>query len=149
MGIVTLTAAITSSPSGAQDLPTFSFGSTSPVDITGNSAETATLTIATTAPNEAALAHPLRPNTRWFTSTGLLAFALFFGVGIPAPRRNWRIVLGMLVLLVALIGGLSACGGGSGSTVSGSGTTPGTYTITVTGTSGSTTANRNVTLTVL
>lgn len=149
VGIVTLTAAITSSPSGAQDLPTFSFGSTSPVDITGNSAETATLTIATTAPNEAALAHPLRPNTRWFTSTGLLAFALFFGVGIPAPRRNWRIVLGMLVLLVALIGGLSACGGGSGSTVSGSGTTPGTYTITVTGTSGSTTANRNVTLTVL
>ena len=147
LGSVTLTAAITSSPSGAQDLPTLS--SLGTVVLNGTGAVTSTLTIATTAPNEAALAHPVRPNTRWYNSTGVLAFALFFGMGIPAPRRNWRIRFGILVLLVALIGGLSACGGSSGSAVSGSGTTPGTYTVTVTGTSGSTTAKGIVTLTVL
>ena len=48
-GNVALTAAITSSPTGAQDPPSLSFGSTTPVDITGTSAGTATLTILTTA----------------------------------------------------------------------------------------------------
>ncbi|MGB6383898.1 MAG: hypothetical protein WBD25_05025 [Terriglobales bacterium] len=145
-GSVALTAAITSSPSGAQDLPTLS--SLGTVVLNGTGAVTSTLTIATTAPNQVALAHPVRPNTRWYNSTGVLAFALFFGMGIPAPRRNRRIRLGMLVLFVALIAALSACGG-SGSAVSGSGTTPGIYTITVTGTSGSTTAKGTVNLTVL
>jgi ABC-type glycerol-3-phosphate transport system substrate-binding protein len=61
-------------------------------------------------------------------------------------------MLGILLLLVALTGGAVACGGGS--TNSGStknaipGTTAGTYTITVTATSGATTANLPVTLTV-
>jgi hypothetical protein len=145
-GSVALTAAITSSPSGAQDLPTLS--SLGTVVLNGTGAVTSTLTIATTAPNQVALAHPVRPNTRWYNSTGVLAFALFFGRGIPAPRRNRRIRLGMLVLFVALIAALSACGC-SGSAVSGSGTTPGIYTITVTGTSGSTTAKGTVNLTVL
>jgi hypothetical protein len=149
-GDVALTATVTSSPSGAQDLPTFNFGSTSPVDITGTSDGTATLTISTTAPTEARLGHPIGRNTRWYSaSTGLLAFALFFGMGIPAPRRNRHTRLGMLVLLVVLIGGLFACGGSSGNTVSSSGTTPGTYTVTVTGASGSTTSTGTVTLTVL
>src|ERR1700690_3613156 len=48
-GRVDLTAAVTSSPAGAQDLPMLSFGSTSPVSITGASAGTAILTITTTA----------------------------------------------------------------------------------------------------
>jgi hypothetical protein len=154
-GEVSLTATIASSPSGAQDLPTFSFGSTSPVDITGTSDGTATLTISTIAPTEARLgqpfgSNPVGPATRWYSArTGLLVFALLFGIGIPAPRRNWRTRAGILVLLVVLIGGLFACGGSGSSAVSGSGTTPGTYTVTVTGTSGGATSKGTVTLTVL
>jgi len=56
--------------------------------------------------------------------------------------------LGLLVLLVILAGGLFACGGSSSSVTGNPGTTPGTYTITVSGASGSITANGTVTLTV-
>jgi hypothetical protein len=148
-GNVTLTAAITSSPSGAQDLPTLSFGSTSPVNI-GTGAGTATLTISTTAPTTGALAYPARPGVRWYAGGTTLAFGLIFGVGIciPSRRRSWRMRLGLLVLLVILAGGLFACGGSSGTGTSNPGTTPGAYTVTVTGTSGTTTANGTVTLNV-
>jgi hypothetical protein len=56
----------------------------------------------------------------------------------------------MLVLLATLIGigGLLACGGSGNAGTGNSGTTPGTYTITVTGISGSTTATGTVTLIV-
>ncbi len=149
MGSVTLTAAITSSPAGAQDLPTFSFSPSSSVNVTPGTPGTATLTISTTAATGAALAYPARPGARWYTAggTGLVAFALLFGIGIPARRRSWGMRVGMLVFLVTLIGALLACGGGSGG-FGNSGTTPGTYTVTVTGTSGSTTATGTVTLTV-
>src|ERR1039458_6793736 len=48
-GSVALTASVTSSPSGAQYPPTVSFGSTTPLSISGSTAGTATLTITTTA----------------------------------------------------------------------------------------------------
>jgi uncharacterized repeat protein (TIGR03803 family) len=149
-GSVTLTAALTSSPIGAQDPPTLSFGATSPVTITGTSAVTATLTIATTAPTTGALAYPARPGVRWYAGGTTLAFGLIFGIGICVPaRRSWRRRLGLLVLLVVLAGGLLSCSNSSGSGGTGNpGTTPGTYTVTVTGTSGSTTATGTVTLTV-
>jgi hypothetical protein len=150
-GSVTLSAAITSSPSGAQYPPTFSFGSTSPVSITGTAAGTATLTITTTAATSAALVHPKRPGVPWYAAGGAaLACILLFG--IPGRRRSWRRMLGMLVFLVTLTGGMLACGVGGGSTVGGGtsnpGTTAGTYTVTVTGTSGTTTATSTVTLNV-
>jgi subtilase family serine protease len=149
-GSVTLTAAITSSPAGAQNPPTLSFGSTSPVNITSASAGTATLTISTTAPTTGALAYPTRPGVRWYAGGTTLAFGLLFGIGIciPSRRRSWRMRLGLLVLLVILAGGLFACGGSSSSVTGNPGTTPGTYTITVSGASGSITANGTVTLTV-
>lgn len=147
-GSVTLTAAVTSSPAGAQDLPTFSFGSTSPVVITGTASGTATLTISTTAPTRGALAYPSRPGVSWYAAGGTgLAFILL--VGVPARSRSKRTRLGALVFLAILTGGLLACGSGGGSGPSNPGTTPGTYTITVTGTSGSTTAmSPPITLTV-
>jgi len=146
-GSVTLTAAITASPAGAQDPPTVSFGSTSPVSIT-TGAVTATLTITTTAPTSAALAYPPQPGVRWYACGTTLAFGLLFGVGIciPARRRSCRMQLGLLPLLVIFAGGLLSCGGGGGT--GNPGTTPGTYTVTVTGTSGSTTATNTVALTV-
>jgi hypothetical protein len=153
-GNVALTAAVTSSPSGVLYPPTLSFGTTSPVSITGTTAGTATLTIATTAATKAALVQPKHPGLPWYAAGGAtLACLLLFG--IPARRRSWRTLLGALVLLMFLSGGVFACGGGGSAGGGGggggggtSGTTAGTYTITVTGTSGSTTATNTVTLTV-
>ncbi|MHB1955440.1 MAG: beta strand repeat-containing protein [Sulfobacillus sp.] len=152
-GSVVLTAAITGNPTGAQYPPTLSFGSTSPVSITGSTAGTATLTVSTTAATSSALAYPKSPIGRWYTASGAaLACILLFG--IPVRRRRWRTMLGMLVLLVTLAGGVLACGGmGSGGGSGGGGTsnpgtTAGTYTVTVTATSGSTTATGTVILTV-
>jgi hypothetical protein len=148
-GSVTLAATVTSSPGGAQDLPTLS--SIGTVTLNGTGAVTTTLTISTTAPSGAALVYPARSG-RWYTVTGtsLLAFPWILGIGIsaPQPRRSWRIRLGMLVLLVVLIGGLLACGGSASGGSSSSGTTPGTYTVTVTGSSNGITSTGTVTLTV-
>jgi hypothetical protein len=63
----------------------------------------------------------------------VLAFLIF--LGIPARRRSWRSMLG-LILLMAALGSLSACGGSGGSGGGGgiTGTTPDTYTFTVSAT---------------
>jgi len=152
-GSVALTAAITTAPANAQYLPTLAFGSTSPVSLTGATAGTATLTISTTAPSSAFLARPQRPGTPWYAAgSATLACILLFG--FPVRRRNWRNLLAMPALLVALAGGILACGAGgnspenSGGGSTNPGTTPGSYTITVTGTAGTTTAGGTVTLTV-
>ena len=152
-GSVVLTAAITSSPANAVVPPTFSFGTTSPVGITGATNGTATLTIATTASSTTkCTADNRKPQALpWYATGGtVLACVLLFG--IPARRRRWRAMLGMVIFFVALAGGLVSCGGGGGSTACTNtvvaGTTPGTYTVTLTGTSGGTTATTPVTLTV-
>jgi len=152
-GSVSLTATVTSSPLGAQYPPTLSFGSTSPVSISGTAAGTATLTVSTTAPTSATLAYPKHPAPAWCAGAGatLACLSIF---GIPARRRRWRGWLGMLALLVVLASGALACGGGvstgggGGGGKSTPGTTPGAYTITVTGTSGSITSTTTVNLIV-
>ena len=68
-GSVALTAVLATSPANAVSLPTFSFGSTTPVNITGTANGTATLTVTTTAAssggcsaaNQAAAGHRGRP----------------------------------------------------------------------------------------
>lgn len=146
-GSVSLTAALTGSPAGAQDPPTLSFGSTSPVNITGGNPATATLTITTTVPSSAALDHPDRQEVRWRPSATALACVLLFGVS--ARRRRWRKTLGLLVLLASIAGGMMSCGGGSGSAGSGnSGTTPGAYQATITATSGTTSAQCKISIQV-
>jgi len=144
-GSVTLTAAITSSPTGAQDLPTLSFGSTSPVTITGPTVGTATLTITTTAAAGCTQASQMQPGAPWYTGAGAGLICVLFGMSVS--RRSWRTALGTLVLLLTLAAGLTACGSSTCKS-STSGTTPGTYTITITGTSGATAAAGTVTLTV-
>jgi hypothetical protein len=62
----------------------------------------------------------------------ILACIAFFGV--PARRRAWRSLLGLLVF-AAVFGALAGCGSSSSSTTTTStGTTTGSYTVTVTGT---------------
>lgn len=73
---------------------------------------------------------------RGWTGAGggvVLAFLVF--LGIPARRRSWRSMLGMVLALAAL-GSLAACGGGGGGgqKITDPGTAAGTYTFTVTGT---------------
>jgi hypothetical protein len=148
-GSVALTAAVTSSPIGAQNPPTLSFGSTSPVSITGTAAGAATLTIATTAPSLCTQAYQTPRGVFWYTGGGTaLACVLLFIV--TAKRRRWRTALCLLALLVALTGGWLACGGGTVSPpcTPNAGTTSGSYIITVTGTSGTTSATATVALTV-
>jgi hypothetical protein len=146
-GSVSLTAAVTSGPNGAQDPLTFSFGSTSPVNITGPTAGTATLTITTTAAAGCTQASQMERGAPMYLGGGLgLVCALLFGVRVK--RRRSQTMLGMVVLIFALATGFLGCGSSSSCNGGTGGTPPGTYTITVTGTSGTTTATGGVTLTV-
>jgi hypothetical protein len=146
-GNVTLTATLTSSPTGAMDPPTFSFGATSPVNITGASNGTGTLIVTTTTATTGALVRPNPRTVPWYTAGGAtLACLIFFG--IPARHRRWRSMLGMFTLLTFLAVGLVSCGGKSSSNSGSPGTTTGNYTITVTGASGSITQTTTITLTV-
>jgi streptogramin lyase len=146
-GSVALTATITSSPAGAQYPPTLSFGSTTSVNITGSNSGTAILTVSTTAASIASLANPMHHGFPWYSEGGAaLACILLFG--FPAQRSRWRTKLGMLTLLITLTGGVIACSSVSVGGGSNPGTTAGAYTITVTGTSGITTATNAVTLNV-
>lgn len=150
-GAVTLSAALTSSPAGAVDPPTLSFGTTSPVTISGTGSQIATLTINTTAPSSAFVAPQVRPGAHWHTGT--IAFASVLLLGIGAIRRRWRSALAMIFLLVVLAGGAISCGGSGGSGGGGggngnSGTTAGAYTITVTATSGTVSGTTTISLTV-
>jgi trimeric autotransporter adhesin len=128
-GTVAMSCSLASSPSGAQHLPACSVtaGSSLTFDATHTS-QTSTVTISTTAPTSASLDRQGMP--RW-TGAGGAVLALLFLVGMPARRRGWRSLLGVLILIAAL-GSLSACGGSSGGGGK-PGTTAGTYTFTVTG----------------
>jgi hypothetical protein len=153
-GGVALTAVLATSPANAVSLPTFSFGSTTPVNITGTANGTATLTVTTTAASSGGCSAANSGGSRppWQATGGALLAGLLF-LFIPA-RRRWRSLFVMLALLVALTCGVLSCGGsGSGSscstTTTPAATTPGTYTVTVTGTSGTTTASTTVSLDVM
>ena len=112
-GTVTLTAALTSGPTGAQYPPTFSFGSTSSVSIIGTTAGTGTLTISTTAPTSATLKYPKRPGVPWYAA-GSATLACLLLLGIPGRRRSWQGMLWNPGIFVALTGSMLACGGGGG-----------------------------------
>ena len=150
-GNVTLTAVITTGPTGATNPPTMSFGSTSPVNIAGANAATATLTGATTAASSGCSAgNRNAPGLPWSIPGGT-ALAVLALVAVPR-RRRWNKWFALALLLVCLVSGVSACGGSGGSkacsNVSIAGTTPGAYVITVTGASGTITETGTVSLTV-
>ena len=124
--------ALTTSPTGAQPLPTCII--TPFVNVTGSSAVTATLTISSTGSTTSALAVPKANGMRWLGVNGVVTLAGLLLLGFPARGRRRRILLG-LVLMFAVAGGFSACGGsggGSGGGGTNSGTPAGNYTFTVT-----------------
>lgn len=149
-GLVTLTAQVTASPAGAKYLPTISFGSTNPVHITGTNAATATLTV-TTISNESAVARKVQPAAPWYAGTSA-AMACLLLMWFPARRRNLLNLLGAFALLAAVLFGTSGCTANVDSAAAGlqtdTGTTAGSYTITVTGTSGATVVTAPITLIV-
>ncbi len=152
-GAVALTAAISSGPAGAQQSPIFGFGTTDPVNITGASPATVTLTVSTTAAGgtQCFSANQMEHKVPWYAAGGGTALACVLLLGIPARRRSWLSMFGMVVLLAVLTSGLAACNEvwyRACNTVVISGTTPGTYTVTVSGASGTTTATSVVTVVV-
>ena len=141
-GSVTLSCVQTSTTASGGDSTTCTGGGTASAVTLSTTATTGpvTFSIGTTA-KAAALTYPnLNGKARTTELAGLgggaiVAFLVF--LGIPARRRSWRQMLGLLILIAAL-GGLSSCGsggssGGGGGT-SDPGTTAGTYTYTVTAT---------------
>jgi hypothetical protein len=110
----------------------------------------ATLTIATTAPTAAQgrpFANPSRPfNALWLPIAGLALAGISFG-----SRRKKKTKLAGFLLCSLLVAGLvfqAACGGGGGGNGGGGGTPPDSYTITITGKSGSLDHSTTVTLKV-
>jgi hypothetical protein len=140
-GTVSLTCSIT--PAAASDPPTCTLTPSS-VAITGTAAQSSTLTIVTTA---ATSAKSEIKGLLWPIAGTALAL---LGFGVPRRKRNWLATIGAFALVVAF--GAIGCGGGNGGGGGGggnAGTTPGTYTVTVTGTSGTLTGTLGtVTLTV-
>jgi len=110
----------------------------SPINLTPTTTSgTATVTLSTTAAASNAVRGRIRAGLIGKGRTGLgLAFACLLLVAIPARRRSWKSILGVLVVMAGL-GVLSGCGGGSSTPPpppppADPGTTSGTYTVTIT-----------------
>ena len=137
-GTVTLSCAVSPSVSMAPSC------SLSPSSVTGSGS--ATLMVNTTAPVRAASSHPAQVLFAMLLPIGGLAL---LGAGLSGSKKgNLYFILRIVVLAGLLVA--VGCGGGSssgGGTLTG-GTPAGTYTITVSGTSGSISESTTVSLTV-
>jgi trimeric autotransporter adhesin len=130
-GQVNLKCAMTSAPSGANDDPTCSFGTSNSVVVGGSTPVTATMNV-TTSTTAAALKHD-----KWFSTAGGAALAGLLFFCVPARRRNRFAMLALLLVAGGAFG--IGCGGGGStppptSTVNGTGA----FTFTVTGTDAAT-----------
>jgi hypothetical protein len=123
--------------------------STASLTFSGSSASTSTLTITTTA----------RPLPTTFLRRGIRAFyAVLFpvsglalvgvGLGGGRSRRRREMMLFFVIVLLATVGAQVACGGGKSTAPTTPGTAAGTYTVDITGTSGSASHTSSVTLIV-
>jgi hypothetical protein len=141
-GSVALTCAVTAGPSGSVDAPTCSISA--PAATSGTAAVTAKLTINTTASSTAALHNPFM-RIFAFGNGATLAALLFFC--LPLRRRKWQTLLGLLVLS-AIAAASIGCASNKAIDWPSGGTSVGSYIVTVTGVSGSTTVIAAVDLTV-
>lgn len=150
-GAVSLVAFITSAPQGTTNLPNLSFGSTTPVNLSGTNPASATLTITTTSPQAGSCtaSNDVSQGIKWYS--GGAAFACLLLVGFGSKRRRFRAMIAAFAFISILAGGITACGGSQKipcTSTAAAGTPTGSYIITITGTSGTTTAQANVALTI-
>ncbi len=143
--VPTYTATVSMASSGLPAASTGTF-TTTPVSLSGTSQATTTLNISTT-PRPVTTGSLFRGHAfyaTWLPVGGLSLLGL--GVGTNRRRRRWLglAVLGVLAGILFLQPG---CGSSSPATTSG-GTPAGTYTITITGSSGSVSHNTTVRLVV-
>ncbi|MGO8933953.1 MAG: choice-of-anchor D domain-containing protein [Terracidiphilus sp.] len=143
-GAVSMSCAIT--PTAASDPPTCNVPAT--VTVSGTSAQTATLTVTTTAAS--AMNEPMR---RLWPGAGGAVLACVLLLFVPLRRRSWLALMAWVALFAAMAGmgcggGGTAGGGGGGGGQKDPGTTAGTYTVTITGVSGGMTETGTVALTV-
>jgi hypothetical protein len=85
-----------------------------------------------------------------YTVERSLAVSALLLFGLPPCRRQWKSLI-PLVVFAGIAGAVAGCGGGMNNRLTSAaspGTTIGMYTITVTGTSGTTTATTAVSVTV-
>ena len=141
-GSVVLACVPGTSPAGAIDPPTCSVAQ--PAAISGAQPVTSMLTINTTKVSTAAVHNPFERILK-LGSGGTVIALLFFC--LPLRRRKWQTLLGLLLFAFVAIAA-SGCGGSSKTTPTQTGTTPGAYTVTVTGSSGSMQATTSVAVTV-
>lgn len=153
-GAISLSCAIT--PPAASDPPTCSIPAT--VTISGSTAQTVTVTVNTTA----ATSGLYRSKSFFELSLGGASLACIVLIAVPPGRRSRWSALGMVLLFFCIAGSALGCGGtgnsgagvvggggGTGRQTGGSpGTTPGAYTLTVTGTSGTIIQTESISLTV-
>jgi hypothetical protein len=118
--------------------------------ITGASAVSSTLTVSTTGPHQVSSLG--RSSRGSITALATLFFGLFwFGI---QKRRRGALLLVLLVIVLVPASLLSGCGGANGGSGTGGaghtdqGTPTGTYTLTVTATSGILTHNMQISVTV-
>jgi trimeric autotransporter adhesin len=148
-GMVALSCAVAGGPMEGTDAPTCSV--TNPPAIVGAAAVTATLTVNTTAASTTANSHLAIRNQQPCGvaipgSTMALSSLLLFG--LPIRQRRNLTQFGRLLIAI-LIGATMGCAGTKAAAPRANpGTTPGAYTVTITGSSGSIMATTAVTVTV-
>jgi hypothetical protein len=122
--------------------------STTSVTMTNTSPASSTLTISTQA--RPVTTTSVRHASRlWYAVFLPLSGFTLIGAGVGTSSRRRRWLLGLCLLtMVSTIVFQSACSSCSSTPPTTGGTPAGTYTITVTGTSGSVSRSQNVTLTV-
>ena len=138
-GTIILSCTLTSSPTGAENLPTCVGNPTVNLSSSAGSG-VATLTLNTTGATSAMVLPPPVSGKRWSGAGSGPVFAIVILLWVPKRRNTWRSILG-IALAITIIGGMTACGGGgssngvgSGPSKTNSGTSAGTYTFTVSGT---------------
>jgi trimeric autotransporter adhesin len=148
-GNVFLSCAVMGGPMGAADAPTCAVAA--PLPITGATPVTTALTVSTTAASVVAYgnaaASSQNPPRASAIGGSLAAMASLLLFGLPVRRRRTMLPVG-LFLLATLIGTASGCGKYAAAPPANPATTPGAYTVTVTGSSGAITATTDATVTV-
>jgi trimeric autotransporter adhesin len=146
-GSVALSCAVTGGPTGGADAPTCSV--TAPPAITGSAAVTATLTISTTAASAATHSAARTQYPRDAAAGGaFIAMASLLFFGFPIWRRRMITQLSLLPIATLMSAAIGCGGTRAAAPAANPGTTPGAYTVTVTGSSGAIKATTAVTVTV-